>query len=262
MLRSSTAGLFFAALCLFAVAGWSAEPPVSFKGAIAALLARKCLTCHGPEKAKGNYRVDTFARFTTPGDSGRAPIVARDADASHLYRLLVTGDADDRMPQKDEALPAAQVALVRHWIEEGATFDGSDVNAALADLMQRPPYPQAPESYPLPVPILALAWQPGADRLAVSGYHEVSLWNATNAALVQRLGQMPQRVHSLEFSTNGRQLLVAGGLPGRDGEVRLTDLATTASRSIALGADVCFSVRIFRRTKKPWHAVALIARCA
>ena len=42
------------------VAGVRAADPVSFRKSIAPILINNCLACHGPKKAEGSYRVDTF----------------------------------------------------------------------------------------------------------------------------------------------------------------------------------------------------------
>ncbi|MCA9268871.1 MAG: hypothetical protein KDA41_10395, partial [Planctomycetales bacterium] len=43
------------------VAAAAADEPVSFRRDVAPLLLAKCQACHGPRKAEGGYRVDTFA---------------------------------------------------------------------------------------------------------------------------------------------------------------------------------------------------------
>src|SRR5688500_12819933 len=106
--------------------GVSAAEPVSFTRDIAPVLREKCLTCHGAEKAKGNYRLDTFELLNKPGSSKTAPIAPGKPSQSHLYELLTASDEDDRMPQKDEPLPKAQIAMIERWIREGAEFDGPD----------------------------------------------------------------------------------------------------------------------------------------
>src|SRR5438876_1151610 len=40
---------------------------VSFKKEIAPILVKKCLKCHGPEKAKGGYQLHTFEVLMKPG---------------------------------------------------------------------------------------------------------------------------------------------------------------------------------------------------
>src|SRR5688572_31279132 len=100
-------------LCVVAlVVGPLRAEPVSFVREIAPILRDKCLTCHGPEKAKGEYRLDTFELLQKPGASKAAPITAGAPAQSHLFELVTAANEDDRMPQKDEALPKQQIGLI------------------------------------------------------------------------------------------------------------------------------------------------------
>src|SRR5258707_1081647 len=119
-----------------ATMGAVAPKPVSFSHDIAPLLFQQCQGCHGPEKSKGKYRVDTFDRLFTPGESKEPPVTSGKPGQSNLLRLITAKDDDDRMPQKADPLPAAQVLLVRRWIEEGAEFDGASKSAPIAALVE------------------------------------------------------------------------------------------------------------------------------
>jgi hypothetical protein len=99
---------------------------VSFSRDIAPILVAKCQTCHGAEKAKGKYRLHTFDWLVKPGSSGEPVVTPGDPKKSEFYRLLVEKDPDSRMPQKDDPLPATQIALIERWIKNGAKFDGAD----------------------------------------------------------------------------------------------------------------------------------------
>jgi WD40 repeat protein len=213
---------------------------------IAPVLREKCLTCHGPEKAKGNYRLDTFELLNKPGSSKSAPITPGDARQSHLYELLTATDEDDRMPQKDEPLPKAQIAIIERWIREGATFDGPDPKASLASLAGFIEQPEAPNTYASPVPITALAFHPAGDQIAVGGYHEVTIWEPADGRLRRRVGNVAQRTFALAFSQDGAVLATASGTPGKMGETKLFEsesgkllqtLATTPDVMLA----VCFN---------------------
>src|SRR3954465_15734869 len=83
---------------------------VSFTRDVAPVLLRRCQGCHGPDKAKGGYRLDSFAVLTKPGDSGDAPLRPGKPDRSNLFHLITTTDADDRMPKKADPLTDSQVA--------------------------------------------------------------------------------------------------------------------------------------------------------
>lgn len=213
------------AVSAFATAALAAAGDVSFMRDIAPILARKCVTCHGPEKAKGNYRLHNFEALLKSGASRTASVTPGQPAKSELFRLLITTDADDRMPQKDDPLPTAQIALIEKWILQGAKFDGPDARAHLASLIPRVPHPNPPPGYAWPVPVTALAFSPDGRQLAASGYHEVTLWNPANGRLLGRVKNLPQRIQALAWHPQGQWLAVGGGSPGQSGEVALVDVA-------------------------------------
>src|SRR4029450_6795247 len=51
-----------------------------------------------------------------------AVIVPRDSEHSLLVRRIRGLDGDDQMPKDKDPLPAAQVALIRAWIDQGAVW--------------------------------------------------------------------------------------------------------------------------------------------
>ena len=124
------------------------------------------------------------------------------------------------MPQKDDPLPAAQIAALRQWIEQGAKFDGTDRALALA-VLAPPQHPAAPQSYTAPLPITALAFDISGEHLAASGYHEITIWNSRSGALASRLGPIAERTFDLAYSPDGAWLACASGTPGKLGEVKL-----------------------------------------
>ena len=192
----------------------------AFSRDVAPVLVQKCQGCHGTTKQKGGYRLDTFDRLTHPGDSEAAPVVPGDPRSSEIFRLITHPDEHKRMPQKDDPLPAEQVALIERWIRGGATFDGADRTAPLQTLLVGT-HPPAPSVYPFPVPATALAFSPDGRRIAVGGYHEVTVWDAETGKLLARLGGVAQQTQSLAWSPDGSTLAAAGGTPGALGELRL-----------------------------------------
>ena len=105
--------------------------PVSFRSEIAPLLLAQCQGCHGAEKAKGDYRVDSYTELMRALEEEPPRVQAGKPAASLILQLLSSEEADDRMPQKSAPLGARQIELVRRWIGEGASFDGDDPDAAL-----------------------------------------------------------------------------------------------------------------------------------
>ena len=255
--RSIRPGILFAlglAVGIFAVgegrAADAKSSEISFRRDIAPILQKKCVVCHGPKKSKGRYRADSFEKLLLAGSSGDASIVPGKPEESLLFQLIVTEDADDRMPQDDDPLPAKQVELIRRWIAAGAKFDGEDKSASLAGMIPGGAHPEAPESYNFAVPITALAFSPYGGEIAVGGYNEVTVWDPGTGRLLRRIGNAPRRIHGLSYSPKGRYLAVAGGSPGESGEVALIDLERGDKVASALTtADVVLDVA-FDRTGK------------
>jgi hypothetical protein len=220
------------------------SPSPSFRRDVAPILLEKCLACHGPQKAEGSYRVDTFERLMTAGDSGLAPFTSGDLDDSERLRRIASEDESERMPLDSEPLPEERVARIKTWIEQGAKFDGPDPQAPLASLIPRAAHPDPPEVYPATLPVTALAFTKDGRHLVVGGYHEVMLWNVEDGRLVNRIRDIGQRTYGLDVSPEGTTLAVACGAPGQLGEIRLVDLAAgKATDVLATTTDVVLDVK-------------------
>ncbi|WP_395743735.1 c-type cytochrome domain-containing protein [Prosthecobacter sp.] len=211
---------------------------ISFSRQIAPVLIDQCVECHRGGKAKGSYRLDTVELMFKAGDSKAVPVVAGKPDESELYRLMATTEEDDRMPKKADALPEKEMKLIRDWIASGARLDVADKKASLSSIVPEKEKAQAPEKYPRPLPVTALALNPAADTLACSGYLEVTLWDAATGRLKARLGGMPERILALAWMRED-QLAVAGGVPGRAGEVWLVNPAKPTERRRLVSARDC-----------------------
>jgi hypothetical protein len=162
--------LFFVSLLLgCAWVPGSEETPVSFRKEIAPILQRRCAACHNEESAKGGYRLDSHKLLFKTGESELPPIVAGNPDKSELFQLLIETDPNDRMPQRAEALPKHEIALVEGWIKQGAINDGGAPERPLAELVRESLLLPAPAHYPRPVPVTALAFSPDGSQLAGSG---------------------------------------------------------------------------------------------
>ncbi len=195
----------------------------------------QCLECHRSGKAKGGYRLDTVERMLKAGDSGTTPVLAGRPDESELYRLIATHDEDDRMPKKADALPAKEITLIRDWIAAGAKLDVKDKKAPLRAIVPEKEKARAPEKYPRPLPVTAMALSPDGSTLACSGYLETTLWDTTTGKLKSRIGGMPERILALAW-TAADQLTVAGGVPGRSGEVWMVNPAKPSERKRLVNA--------------------------
>ena len=109
------------------LAGWlsfsaiSAEK-VDFVQEIKPILESTCLSCHGPEKPKGDLRLDTRADALKGGDQGPSLVPGKPQDSRLYTTTILPPDHDDIMPPKGEPLTKGQTESLRRWIEEGAVW--------------------------------------------------------------------------------------------------------------------------------------------
>ena len=219
------------------------EEPVSFRSQIAPILLENCLACHGPKKAEGGYRLDTFNEMLKAGDSGESPVVASDPATSELLNRLVTEDHSIRMPAESEALLPEQIELVRRWIAAGASFDGDKADEALLTVIPPLTYANAPASYAQSLPVTALAFSPDQSQVISSGYHELLVWNVSDGKLARRISNLGQTVYAIRFLPDGKTIAVACGDPGVRGEVRLIEFATgSLIKVVARSSDVVLDI--------------------
>ena len=97
---------------------------VNFEKHIQPILEQNCVSCHNPEKAKGELNLATKNEAFTSGDNSPA-IIPFEAEKSGLFALTVLeADDDDLMPPKKSGGPLKkeQTDLLRGWIEQGAAW--------------------------------------------------------------------------------------------------------------------------------------------
>jgi len=212
------------------------------------------VACHGPKKAEGGYRIDTFDELFKPGDTGAPPVISSDAVSGELLRRITSSDKSERMPADTDALTQPQIDVVKRWIVEGAKLDGEKGNAPLHLVIPPKLYPDPPATYPMATPIMAMSFSPDGSQLLVGGYHEVTIWNTADGSLAKRIKNIGQRVHAIVFLADHKTIAIGCGEPGRNGEVRLMDLESGNLKGVVgRTSDVVFdlAVRPTTPTKDP-----------
>lgn len=100
--------------------------PVDFTRDIQPIFQQSCSNCHGDKTQLGQLRLDSktaAAKTLKPGDSA----------ASTLYQRIAGTSDQPRMPMGAKPLAAEQIALIKRWIDEGATWpDSASTNAGVA----------------------------------------------------------------------------------------------------------------------------------
>jgi hypothetical protein len=122
----------------------SSQAAVNFEKDLLPVLQKKCLDCHSaptvvdgkPKKPKGELRLDAAWAMLKGGETGPS-LVPKDLSKSYMYEVVNLPKDDDMfMPPKGDAMTAAEIKLLKEWIESGADFGGwkGNMEGAPADV--------------------------------------------------------------------------------------------------------------------------------
>jgi len=90
-----------------------------FEKEVRPILINRCQSCHGPEKQKGDLRLDSRAAVLKGGRTGPAVVPGR-PEESVLVEAVNYGDLV-QMPPKTK-LPPKEIAALTKWVERGAAW--------------------------------------------------------------------------------------------------------------------------------------------
>ncbi|HYG75415.1 MAG TPA: PSD1 and planctomycete cytochrome C domain-containing protein [Planctomycetota bacterium] len=116
-------------LCSFSLIASVSAGEVDFVRDIQPIFKAACYSCHGPEKQKGELRMDSRELALKGGSSGVMIKPGNSKDSLLMHRILGLGD-EPRMPVKADALTKQQVELIAAWIDQGAKWPESASVAA------------------------------------------------------------------------------------------------------------------------------------
>ena len=103
----------------------AAAVSVDFAEDIKPIFREHCYQCHGSTSDKGGLSLITKARAMEGGDEG-VGIIPGNSAASPLVQRIAALEEDITMPPEGERLSAAQVGLIRAWIDQGAVWPPGD----------------------------------------------------------------------------------------------------------------------------------------
>ena len=92
---------------------------VDFHKDIRPLLEQSCVGCHGAEKQKGEFRLDTLDWLLKGGEGGSVVTRGHSAESSLIHRAARLEEESAMPPKKQDALSPEQIAKLRAWIDAG-----------------------------------------------------------------------------------------------------------------------------------------------
>jgi hypothetical protein len=107
-----------------------AAATVDFERHVWPILDNKCIRCHGPEKPKSKFRIDSKENALKGGELQRNDIVPGQSARSPLVFYVARLEPDMEMPPpgKGDALTSEEVALIRAWIDQGMNWSVNPTN--------------------------------------------------------------------------------------------------------------------------------------
>ena len=130
-----------ALLAALPVVSLAAQDKVDFNKQIAPIFVLRCIECHGPEKDKGDLRLDRKELAFPAGDEELWTIRAgKPGESEMIHRVSLPIGDEDIMPEKGDPLTKAQQELLTRWVSEGADWpeDGDKVIADAIAAMELP----------------------------------------------------------------------------------------------------------------------------
>jgi WD40 repeat protein len=189
-------------------------PKPDFERDVAPILQDHCVNCHSAADPQGDLVLETHEDLMRGGEHG--PVLTAGDSAKSKVVQLVEGRARPKMPPKKD-LPPDAIAVLKAWIDAGA--EPSPVTAATA----------LPDVKPLaarPAPVHALAWSPDGRTIAVGGYKEVRVLDASTGRVLRTFTGASDAVRAVAVSPDGKLVIGAGGPPARGGEAVVWDAAS------------------------------------
>ncbi|MFM8272874.1 MAG: c-type cytochrome domain-containing protein, partial [Gemmata sp.] len=201
----------------FSVSVRADEPvKVSYYKDVRPVFQQYCNGCHQPAKPLGGYVMTSHADLFKPGERGKPGVVPKKPAESYIVeQIKVHDNGKSEMPRNRDPLSPIHIKLITDWISQGATDDTPvSAKAAVVDAAN-------PPRYSAPPVITSLAFSTDGAQIAVTGYHEILLYDTDKLSLQSRLIGISERVQSLAYSPDGKKLAAVGGAPGRFGEVQV-----------------------------------------
>lgn len=98
------------------------ENPLVYKDVVARVLEKKCISCHNPDKRKGQLLLTGIEEMTKGGKTGPAFMAGNAEEAELIRRLRLPPQDEEHMPPEGKTpLSDNEIKILERWIALGAS---------------------------------------------------------------------------------------------------------------------------------------------
>jgi len=98
------------------------ENPIIYKDVVFRILDDKCVSCHNPNKQKGELVMTSFDRLVKGGENGRILEVGKPEESEMIRRVHLPMEDEEHMPPEGKnPLQENEIAILEQWIALGAS---------------------------------------------------------------------------------------------------------------------------------------------
>lgn len=97
------------------------DSATQFQEKIGSILQEHCIRCHG-QRALGGFQLNDRESVMLGGNSGLPGVTPGKLEESEIWRRVTTDEVVERMPPHGDGLDETQIATLKEWIEQGATW--------------------------------------------------------------------------------------------------------------------------------------------
>lgn len=102
------------------------------------IFEQKCVSCHGENKQKGKFRMDTYEALLSGGKEGDGFEPGNAEDSNIIYRIHLPEDDDEHMPPEDKKqIEPHELAILEWWIDSGASPDAKVSEVEMPDAVKK-----------------------------------------------------------------------------------------------------------------------------
>ncbi|MBM3289412.1 MAG: hypothetical protein FJY92_04600, partial [Candidatus Hydrogenedentes bacterium] len=130
--RAALPRVIVALCCAATGAAAQPAPKADFHAEILPILDKHCMECHNRDAHKGGLGLGSADEALKGGDSGVAAYRPGNSAESAIVQRVTSTDPGFRMPAKGDPLSEAEIALLKKWIDEGASWGGESTGNAVA----------------------------------------------------------------------------------------------------------------------------------